>query len=69
MLKINYQQIVHKRESETYIIRYSPGKEEDIIKSLMNWAVNPELEFDCFDTVEISLEIERRMFGDISNRL
>ena len=34
---------------ETYIFRYVPWCEHLVAMAMVKWAINPNLDFDCFD--------------------
>ncbi len=47
---------------ESYVVRCSPGNEEEAIGLLMQWAENKDLNFDWFDAAVISRQITQRLF-------
>jgi hypothetical protein len=49
--------------SEHYVVRCSPGKEEEAIGQLMQWADDKDLNFDWFDAAVISRQITQRLFS------
>jgi hypothetical protein len=48
---------------ERYLIRCSPGDEVATIARLMEWADDPNLDFDWFDAAVLSRQIAQRVMG------
>jgi len=49
--------------AERYLIRCTAGAEEEVIAQLMEWAENPDLDFDWFDAAVLSRQITQRLVG------
>jgi hypothetical protein len=48
---------------ERYLIRCGPGDEEETIGRLMEWAEDPDLDFDWFDAAVLSRQITQRLLA------
>jgi len=46
---------------ERYVVRCGPGNEEAVIGHLMEWAENPDLDFDWFDAAVLARQITQRI--------
>jgi hypothetical protein len=46
---------------ERYVVRCGPGNEEAVISHLMEWAENPDLDFDWFDAAVLARQITQRI--------
>jgi hypothetical protein len=49
--------------NERYLVNCSEGDEEIAIAQLMEWAENPEMNFDWFDAAVLARQITQRVFG------
>jgi|WetSurMetagenome_2_1015567.scaffolds.fasta_scaffold07094_5 hypothetical protein len=49
--------------NERYLVRCIEGNEEVAIAQLMEWAENPEMDFDWFDAAVLARQITQRVFG------
>ena len=47
--------------AERYVVRCDPGNEEAAISRLMQWAEDPDLDFDWFDAAVLSRQITQRI--------
>ncbi|MBE3132818.1 MAG: hypothetical protein IMZ55_05045 [Acidobacteria bacterium] len=47
--------------AERYVVRCDPDNEEAVISRLMQWAENPDLDFDWFDAAVLSRQITQRI--------
>jgi hypothetical protein len=47
--------------SQNYFVRCSAGDEEASIAQLMQWAEEPELDFDWFDAAVLARQITQRL--------
>jgi len=47
--------------AERYVVRCGPGNEEAVISRLMQWAEDPDLDFDWFDAAVLSRQITQRI--------
>ena len=45
---------------EQYIVRCTAGREEESIAHLMQWAEDPDLDFDWFDAAVLARQITQR---------
>jgi hypothetical protein len=48
---------------ERFLVRCDAGSEEAVIGQLMEWADDPELNFDWFDAAVLSRQVTQRVFG------
>lgn len=53
-------QFVLQKGAERYIVRFRPGCRGDAICQLMEWAEDPELDFDWFDAAVMTRLIALR---------
>jgi hypothetical protein len=49
--------------TEQYLVRCGPGDEERTISHLMEWAENPDLDFDWFDAAVLARQINQRLLS------
>ena len=49
--------------NERYLVRCGTGDEEAAIAQLMEWAENPEMDFDWFDAAVLARQITQRVFS------
>jgi len=49
--------------ADQYLVRCGAGDEESVINQLMEWAENPDLDFDWFDAAVLSRQVTQRVFG------
>ena len=49
--------------SERFLVRCDTGSEEEAIAQLMEWADDPELDFDWFDAAVLSRQVTQRVFS------
>jgi hypothetical protein len=47
--------------AERYVVRCGAGDEESLIAQLMEWAENPDLEFDWFDAAVLARQVTQRI--------
>ena len=47
--------------AEHYVVRCGAGDEESLIAQLMEWAENPDLEFDWFDAAVLARQVTQRI--------
>jgi hypothetical protein len=47
--------------AERYVVRCGAGDEESLIAQLMDWAENPDLEFDWFDAAVLARQVTQRI--------
>jgi hypothetical protein len=47
--------------AEQYVIRCTAGNEEETISQLMQWAEDPDLDFDWFDAAVLARQITQRL--------
>jgi hypothetical protein len=48
---------------EQFVVRCGAGQEEAAIGQLMEWAENPDLDFDWFDAAVLARQITQRVFS------
>jgi hypothetical protein len=48
---------------DRFLVRYDAGCEGATISQLMQWAEDPDLEFDWFDAAVLSRQINLRLLG------
>jgi hypothetical protein len=48
---------------EQYLIRYGPGDEVAAIARMMDWAEDPQIDFDWFDAAVLSRQIVQRIMS------
>jgi hypothetical protein len=48
---------------QRYFVRCGVGDEERMIAQLMDWAENPDLDFDWFDAAVLSRQVTQRLFS------
>ena len=64
---MNTTQTTHQfslvKGAERYLIRCQPGAEEAAIDHLMDWAEDPDLDFDWFDAAVLSRQITQHIFS------
>jgi hypothetical protein len=53
--------------NEQYLVRCGAGLEEEAIERLMNWAEDPDMDFDWFDAAVLARQITQRMAGRTSS--
>jgi hypothetical protein len=51
--------------AERYVVRCGAGDEEATIAQLMEWAENPDLDFDWFDAAVLSRQITQKIFSRV----
>ena len=49
--------------ADHYVVRCGAGNEEAAIAQLMEWAENPDLDFDWFDAAVLSRQINQQLIG------
>jgi len=49
--------------TERFLVRCGAGDEEASIARLMEWAEDPDLDFDWFDAAVLSRQITQRLFA------
>jgi hypothetical protein len=48
---------------ERYLVRCIAGTEEEAIDQLMQWAEDPDMDFDWFDAAVLARQISQRLFS------
>ena len=54
--------------SERFYVRCAAGREEETIAQLMEWAEDPDMDFDWFDAAVMARQITQRVFDRTSGR-
>ena len=54
--------------AEQYVIRCTAGNEEETISQLMQWAEDPDLDFDWFDAAVLARQITQRLASRAAGR-
>jgi hypothetical protein len=49
--------------TERFLVRCDAGSEEETIGQLMEWADDPEIDFDWFDAAVLSRQVTQRVFN------
>jgi len=49
--------------AERFLVRCDAGSEEEAIGLLMEWADDPEINFDWFDAAVLSRQVTQRVFN------
>jgi len=49
--------------AERFLVRCDSGSEEEAIGQLMEWADDPEINFDWFDAAVLSRQVTQRVFN------
>ena len=61
----NAQQFSLVKGADRYLVRCSPGREEEVIAQLMAWADNDEFDFDWFDAAVLARQITHQAFSRV----
>jgi hypothetical protein len=48
---------------ERFLVRCNAGTEEEAIDQLMQWAEDPDMDFDWFDAAVLARQISQRVFS------
>jgi hypothetical protein len=51
------------KNTERYLLQCDAGSEEEAIGQLMEWADDPEIDFDWFDAAVLSRQVTQRVFS------
>jgi len=54
--------------AEQYVVRCTAGHEEEIISRLMQWAEDPDLDFDWFDAAVLARQVTQRLANRAAGR-
>ncbi|MBI2451855.1 hypothetical protein HYV50_02120 [Candidatus Pacearchaeota archaeon] len=70
----NLRQITLMKGNEGFIFRYEVGREEELLDSFLEYASNPNINFDWFDAAVLSYQLgrkmgneERKLSGQVNN--
>jgi len=55
--------------NERYLVRCGAGDEEGTIAQLMEWAENPDLDFDWFDAAVLSRQVTQRLVSRVTGEV
>ena len=65
----DYHTLNFSREGHDYIFNYHSGDESVLIDSFINFANDPNLNFDYFDAASLSLRADNNLFQDSKRRI
>lgn len=57
------KQLVLNKGAEKFIYRYEPGREDDLLDSLIAQAKDPRLSFDWFDAAVLSFKLTESLIA------
>ncbi len=58
-----------EKAGHTYLIKYAPGLEDEVVEELMHLADNPESDFDWMDAAALSFQVTQFAAEDCFERV